>query len=188
VELEGFPVRTLRGDRLLYRIHRTTNGPWWFSGGGGGRFDPVGTELGTCYLALRPVGAWIEVFRKQMTLAEAEPRERSLWTGTAGRDLRLADLLSRRALRYGVTASVGANEHYDASHAFAADAARAGFDGIRHLLRHDPAQRLVGIAVFAKAGAPDPGSAWPAGNDRPIERALIGEAESSFGYRVLPTP
>lgn len=188
-DLAGFPARTLRGDRLLYRMHRSKDGAWWFSSNGGGRFDPVGTGHGTCYFALRPLGAWIEVFRKQMTLAEAEVRERSLWTGTAGADLRLADLLSRRALKYGVTASLGANEQYDASHAFAAAAVRAGFDGVRHLLRHDPAGRLVGVALFAPAGAPDPQRAsWPAGRDDAIEGKLIGEARRTFGYRVLPPP
>lgn len=189
MELAGFPARTLRADRPLHRIHRASNAPWWFSGEGGGRFDPVGTGCGACYLALRPLGAWVEVFRKTMTLAEGELRARALWTGSAGRDLRLADLLARRALRFGVTASLGADERYEASQAFAAAALAAGFDGVRYLLRHDPAQRLVGVALFAAAGAPDPQHrSWPAGNDAAIDRKLIGEAERAFRYRVLPAP
>jgi RES domain-containing protein len=110
VTLRGFPRRTLRGDTTIHRIHRAATGAWWFSADGSGRFDPVGTGKGACYLAERPLAAWVEVFRKRMLLAEAEVRERSLLSTELGRDLRLADLTSRRALSFGVTASLGANE------------------------------------------------------------------------------
>jgi RES domain-containing protein len=188
MSLKRFPRRTLRGDRTLYRIHRARERCWWFSSDGSGRFDPIATELGACYLAERPIGAWIEVFRKAMLLAEAEIAERSLSSVQLGRDLRLADLTSRRALQFGVTASVGANEVYGPSQAFAASAVAAGFDGVRYLARHDPAQKLYSVALFATAGAPAQGdSNWPHG-DEPIPDELIAEAQRSFGYRVLPTP
>jgi hypothetical protein len=186
VTLDGFPRRTLRGDRPLHRIHGRDRAPWWFSGDGGARFDPVGTGLGACYLAEAPLGAWVEVFRKPMLLAEAEVDRRALLTVRLGRDLRLADLTSRRALGFGVTASLGANEEYDASQDFAARAADAGFDGIRYLVRHDPSQRLYGVALFAPAGAA--GDQWPAGADHDIPDELVAEAARAFGYRVLPTP
>jgi hypothetical protein len=189
VSLSGFPRRTLRGDRIVYRIHRAATGPWWFSADGSGRFDPVGTDLGACYLAERPLGAWVEVFRKQMLLAEGDVRERALLAVALGRDLRLADLTSRRALGFGVTASIGADERYEHSQAFAVEATRAGFDGIRYLLRHDPAQRLYGIALFSGAGAPAGAAGdWPQLDDSPIPDELIAEAHRRFGYRVLPTP
>ena len=70
--LDRFPRRTLRADRALHRIHRAGKRAWWFSGDGAGRFDPVGTGKGACYWAERPLGAWVEVFRKQMLLSEAE--------------------------------------------------------------------------------------------------------------------
>ncbi len=88
------------------RIHRATLGPWWFSSDGSGRFDPTGGHQGACHLAEQPLGAWIEVFREQMLLAEEEVHARSLLSVALGRDLRLADLTSRRALAIGVTASV----------------------------------------------------------------------------------
>jgi hypothetical protein len=51
----------------------------------------------------------VEVFRKRLVVAEAEVAERALLSVTLGRDLRLADLTSRRALAFGVTASLGAD-------------------------------------------------------------------------------
>jgi hypothetical protein len=188
VSLKGFPRRTLRGDSEVHRIHRSDKGPWWFSSSGEGRFDPVGTDMGACYLAQRRLGAWVEVFRKRQLLAEAEITERSLLTVCIGRDLRLADLTSRKALSFGVTASLGADERYDRSQAFAAEAVQAGFDGIRYLVRHDPTQKLYGFALFGPPGAVDPADPqWPKGSAA-IPDELIADARRLFGYRVLPTP
>ncbi len=188
MSLKGFPRRTLRGDRTVYRIHKSTRSPWWFSCSGEGRFDPLGTELGACYLAEAPLGAWVEVFRKRQLLAEAEIPGRSLLAVTLGRDLRLADITSRRALGFGVTATLGAGEQFHDSQAFAKQAANDGFDGVRYLLRHDPAQKLYGLALFFQAGERDPEDPlWPA-HSTAIPAALIGDAERLFGYRVLPPP
>lgn len=191
--LERFPQRTLRADREIYRIHRferiSGNTGWWFSCDGKGRFDPVGTGKGSCYFAERPLGAWVEVYRRQMLLAEAAVLDRWLMTVRVGRDLRLADLTSRRALQFGVTASLGANERYDASQAFSADAVGAGFAGIRYTVRHDPAHRLYGIALFGEAGE-QPDNDWAEASilDHPIPDQLIAEAQRRFGYRVVPRP
>jgi hypothetical protein len=187
-ELAGFPKRTLRGARTLHRIHRRERDAWWFSSNGDGRFDPSGSEEGACYLAEDPLGAWVEVFRKTQLLAEADVAARALMTVALGRDLRVADLTSRRALGYGVTASLGAGEDYEASQRFAAAALAAGFDGIRYLVRHDPSHKLYGIALFGAPGAADPGDKrWPH-QSGPIPAELIASAEHEFGYRVLPTP
>lgn len=186
----GFPQRTLRGDRTVYRIHRAGQRGWWFSNDGHCRFDPVGADgKGACYLAEKPLGAWVEVFRKDMLVAETDVASRVLMSVSLERDLRLADLTSRRALRFGVTASLGADEHYEGSQAFARAAIEAGFDGVRYLVRHDPSQRLYGIALFGEVGTVVKGSRhWPAGCDEAIPQGLISEAERLFGYRVLPTP
>lgn len=189
MNLKGFPRRTLRGDRTLYRVHRAANDPWWFSSDGSGRFDPVGTGLGACYVAELALGAWVEVFRKRMLLAEDDVAERALLSVALGRDLRLADLTSRRALGFGVTASMGANERYDDSQAFAVEAAQASFEGIRYLVRHDPAQQLYGVALFAAAGAPESADPdWPSHDDGPVPDDLVAEAGRRFGYRALPRP
>jgi hypothetical protein len=188
VSPKDFPRRTLRGDRTIYRIHKSTGSPWWFSSTGEGRFDPMGTGMGACYLAEDPLGAWVEVFRKCQLLPEGEIAQRSLLAVALKRDLRLADITSRRALSFGITASLGAGEQYENSQAFAARALQDGFDGVRYLLRHDPAQKLHGLALFAQAGAPDPADPrWPAGSGA-IPDALLSDAQRLFGYRVLPTP
>jgi RES domain len=189
VNLKGFPYRTLRADRRLYRLHRAARDAWWFSADGRGRFDPVGTDAGACYVAYEPLGAWIEVFRKATVIAEADVSARILTELRAGRDLRLADLVSRRALSFGVTASLGADEDYSRSHEFAAAAVAGGFDGVRYRARHDAALRLTSVALFAPAGAPEPTDAtWPPGVSVPVPDELIEDAARTFGYRILPTP
>jgi hypothetical protein len=70
-----------------------------------------------------------------------------------------------------------------------AASAGAGFDGIRYLVRHDPSQRLYGIALFGPVGAPPPGGGrWTVDDDGPIPEELVAAAGSASGYRVLPTP
>jgi len=188
VSLDGFPQRTLRGDRTIYRIHKAIKSPWWFSSAGEGRFDPVGTGLGACYLADAPLGAWVEVFRKPQMLADAELELRSLLTVKLKRDLRLADVTSRRALIYDITSSIGAGEDFTRSQAFAAEASASGYDGVRYLVRHDPAQKLYGLALFGPAGTPDPADPrWPQ-DSQAIPDSLIEDAERLFRYRVLFTP
>jgi RES domain len=187
VTLSGFPRRTVRGDAELYRIHRRERGAWWFSFDGSGRFDPVGSGLGACYLAEQPLAAWVEVFRREMVLSELAVLGRALSRLRLGRDMRLADLTSRRALQFGVTASLGAGEDYGESQAFAVRAVQSGFAGVRYLLRHDPAQKLCGIALFGAAGE----SSWREASvvsTEPIPGRLVEEAQARFRYRVLPTP
>ncbi|MDQ3631073.1 MAG: RES family NAD+ phosphorylase [Actinomycetota bacterium] len=183
--MKGFPRRTLRADRTLFRIHKAVDDAWWFSSSGEGRFDPVGSGQGACYLAETPLGAWVETFRRQMTWSEAAILGRGLFVGETGRELRLADLTSRRALQFGVTATVSAGEDYHASQAFAANALVAGFDGLRYWVRHDPRQNLAGVALFAPAGT---GTGWPSGRDGPISDQLIQEAATTYGYRIVPRP
>ena len=127
--LAGFPVRTWRADRALWRIHRADRDVWWFSSDGTGRFDPVDVDgMGACYLAQEPLGAFVEVFRTRLELDEDDVTARRLAEVRFDRDLRLADVCSRRALRFGVTAEIGAGGDYERSQAFAL---RGGRSGIR---------------------------------------------------------
>jgi hypothetical protein len=144
--------------------------------------------MGACYVAERPLGAWVEVFRRRILLAEAEVRGRTLLSTSLGREVGLADLTSRRALQFGVTASLGADDDYADAQAFAADAVASGFAGVRYLVRHDPSQRLYGVALFASAGPSSSDTKWPRDGERAIPSELIAEASRLFGYRVLPTP
>ena len=187
LDLRRFPRRSLRGDRAIYRIHRASTSGWWFSADGSGRFDPVGTGHGACYFAEAPLGAWVEVFRRQMQLRDVAVSERALLTVTLRRDARLADLTSRRALGFGITASLGADPDYCASQAFAIDALKAGCGGIRYLARHDPAQKLYGIALFGAAGASQ-GPIEAHALSGPIPDELVDQARARFGYRIVPRP
>jgi hypothetical protein len=58
----------------------------------------------------------------------------------------------------------------------------------QYLARHDPAQKLYSVALFADAGAPGPVDPdWPPGSGAPIPED-VAEAGRVFGYRVLPAP
>lgn len=187
--LDAFPARTLKAGRTLYRIHRTAVGAWWFSSDGTGRFDPVHAKgIGACDLALEPLGAFVEVYRTRLELDEDDVIARRLARVELGSDLRLADITSRRALRFDVTAEVGAGGDYDASQQLASDLVAAGFDGVRWWVRHDPAQRLVGVALFGPAGAPAPTVSLPEAVSYALDSQLLEEARRKFGYRVLPRP
>ncbi len=98
--------------------------------------------------------------------------------------MRLADCTSARCRKLGLTGEVHSTPDYARTQAWAAAFAAAGFDGVRYLLRHDPSQRLRGIALFGPAGAPP----WPFAPGDPIGLALVAEAARRFGLRVLPTP
>jgi len=64
----------------------------------------------------------------------------------------------------------------------------APFDGIRYVVRRDPARRRYGIALFGPSGAADPADRRWRHPSVPIGAELIARAERDFGYRVLPTP
>lgn len=182
------PIRTWKAGQKLWRVHRADREMWWFSADGRGRFDPTGSDgVGACYLAAAPLAAFVEVFRTMMELDESDVSDRRLsQVAFEDRDLRLADLPSRRALRLGITAEVGAGGDYSLSHRIASQAADAGLDGVRYRVRHDPAQRLVGVALFGTAGVGD--RSWPQPVTGELDDELLDRARHAFGYRVLPRP
>lgn len=184
MRLKGFPRSTLRADQTVHRIHQAAYGPWWFSNGSG-RFDPVGTGRGECYLSSAPLGAWVEVFRDQTTWAESDVQRRRLLSVKLGRKLALADVTASRALEFGVTAQLGAGSDTDASREFAAEASEAGYDGVRYWLRHDPRQKSYGYAIFDTAGE---STAWPNVSSEPLNDELVAAAVKTYRYRILPRP
>ena len=188
--LDGFPARTWPAGRALYRIHRSDRGAWWFSADGKSRFDPVHAPgVGACYLAQEPLGAFIEVFRTRLELdLDEDIAARRLARVQFDHDLRLADVCSRRALAFNVTAEVGAGGDYGLSQKLASDAAAAGFDGVRWWVRHDPAQRLVGVALFGAKGSRAADTSLPEPVSRELDDRLLNEARRKFGYRALPRP
>lgn len=168
----------------LCRIHRAGRSPWWFSHDGTGRFDLAGGR-GTCYLAEESAGCFLEVFRPWLLIPEPEVAARRISRPVpSGGELLLADCTEEGARAFGVTGEIHSTSDYALTRRWAAAFADAGFDGIRYLLRHDPAQRLAGIALFGPAGAPP----WPTPVAEPLGPDLLREIETRFGLRVLPVP
>lgn len=110
--------------------------------------------------------------------------ERALSTIQPPRSVQLADCASRRAVLFGVTAAIHSSEDYPRTRAWASAFAQAGFEGVRYLVSHDPAQRLVGIGLFQCAGVKD----WPIVETRPIPEDLVFAAQNHFGITVVPRP
>lgn len=119
-----------------------------------------------------------------MLVAEDDIDRRTLSTLHVPKRLVLADCTSERARSFGVTAAIHSSEEYGRTQEWADAFARAGFDGIRYLISHDPRQRLIGIAVFGPAGA----RAWPAPGPVAIPVRVLREAGRRFGVRALPVP
>lgn len=187
IDIGRLPRRELAAGQLLYRVHRSVHGTWYFSNDGNGRFDPVGSlNRGTCYFAEDPLGAWIEAFRTVTTLAEDDVHARVLSTVELPHAIEVVDLANRHALAAGATAAVTAGSDYTESHELAS-ALVPVVPGLRWRVRHDLKQTLIGVALFGSAG-PSPPSRWPAVKTEPIGAELVRDAETEFGYRVVPTP
>lgn len=182
MELRGFPCRRLRAGTALYRIYRAGREPCFFSSARG-RFDPPVPGLGACYLALDPLGAWVEVFRTPVLVDEDDVATRRLFTMRLEREIVVADVRDRGALAFGVTASVAAGMDRAASRGFAGRVVEHGVGGVVYPLRHDPASALEGVALFGPASVADPP---PAGQHAPIPGTLVSAAAEAFGYAVLP--
>jgi len=71
---------------------------------------------------------------------------------------------------------------YRVTQAWASAFTAYGFDGIRYLVSHDPAQRCVGIALFGRGGA----GRGRAASTVAIPEDLIRTAADEFGILVVP--
>lgn len=183
VALAGFPTWRLHAARPLYRMHRQARNPWWFSHAGSGRFD-LPPPRGTCYVALQPLGTFVEVFREIDRVSEASVAARRVSVLHVPGAVPVADCTARAARGFGVTAAIHSSERYDLTQAWAVALASAGFHGVRYWVSHDPAQRLVGVALFGRAGA----TGGPVAATEPVGPDLLEAARLQFGIHVLPAP
>jgi hypothetical protein len=183
-DLVGFPRRDLDTAQILYRVHRSDRSPWWFSDDGSGRFDLSVEGMGTCYLAERPVGACIEVFRAETVIPEQEVKARSLARLRAPAPTRLADCTASTARGFGVTAAIHSQPEYEWTLAWSQAFREGGFGGILYRLSHDPSGSELGVALFGSAGEQD----LPIENTGAIPDDILDEARTRFGLLVLPTP
>ena len=182
-DLTRFPAIEVDRRRSLYRIHRSDVSPWWFSGDGTGRFD-LRDGRGSCYLAVTPVGAFIEVFRVGTVIPEAEVEARSLSSLVPPARTRLADCTVSASRKFGITGAIDTQPDYTAPQAWAEAFAASGFSGIRYRLSHDPAQRELGIVLFGAAGE----QSLPVRRTESVPASVIEAARQRFGLVVAPTP
>lgn len=183
---QAVPRVRLEAGTVLYRVHRSVNGPIYFSHSGAGRFDPPATgrtEFGTCYFGLERLTTFVEVFGRTNPIPEPMIDERSLTEIRCGRSLVVADLTARTLLgHYGHPVpeySVGSS--YRDSQRLAAALFADGVEAVRYAARHDPALQLLSLAVFSNAKA-----ALTIEKTTPIPDDLSCEAEQTFALYVVP--
>ncbi len=124
----------------------------------------------------------MEVFRSVTTaIPRQEIDSRRLLRVELSRDVRLADCTSEQCRSWGITAEIHSTPRYEETHAWADAFARAGFEGIHYLLRHDPAQRLAGVVLFGPAGSP---ADIPGRPGEPIGEEVLEEIRRRFGIQI----
>ncbi|MEN0135048.1 MAG: RES family NAD+ phosphorylase [Rhodococcus sp. (in: high G+C Gram-positive bacteria)] len=180
--LTGFPGWRLTGRRQVYRGHRVSNGPWWFSSSGGGRFD-LAAPRGTCYVAFDETTAIRETVGEALAslgvIAHDFAADRMVSTLRVPGTHDLADTCADEAAGFGVTRELCSMTPYDVPRAWAA-AFDAGFDGIRYQTRFTTGEAANAAAVFGPAGE----VSWPV-DPRP---ETFAAAAKRCGIAVQPLP
>lgn len=132
-------------------------------------------------MAEDPLAALLEVARGLTILSEGFLAARRLLTVTLATNFRVSDLTAAGAYRFGVTGDLAATADYTGPHAWAAALHAAGFDGLRHHVRHDPRSRLAGVAWFGRAGR---ARRLPAGYGQTTIPAYLLLDAAPFGIRI----
>jgi hypothetical protein len=168
----------------IYRLHRRTRRPWYFSTSGTGRFDLPEPD-GTCYAALDPAVAFVEVFYgfRIVSTEELVDVVVSTMEVEAPSALRLADCTNPRAAAYGVTSEINTTVDYALTQRWAAALREAGFDGVRYWARHDPG-RGPAVALFGPAGQSED---HPEAATQPVDPALQADVTRRYGIVFLDT-
>jgi len=172
---ERFPEREppIGPGSTLYRIYRSRDPqtgdertPFFFAsiptdtGRAGGRYD-LPLPHGSCYFGFSEVGAWLEVFRHVGVVDLADVRARRLCVTEPPLPVRTADLLARRAGRFGITGAIHAMDDYDLPRRWAKALFEAGFRSLHGKISHDPALEEESATLFDDAGAHAPyGWTW----------------------------
>ena len=183
--LSEFPKTSLKVQDILWRVTRKGHGPWWFGSSMAGRFDLAKPE-GTCYLAADAVAALLEVvgpYRVTGFISRTFLEQRLLYRLQMPEGKQLADLTSRRGTEFGLTLEIHSVVPYDHPQAWAAALRRAGFDGLRSMVRHDPAGGR-GFALFAQHGERN----WPYSAGGRIDEDLVEDLRAQCGIEVLEVP
>jgi len=161
-------------------------GPWWFGSSMQGRFDLPEPE-GTCYLATDEISALLEVIGPDLESGAISLdllKARSLRKLRLPGKLNLADLTSREAVRFGITAEIGTLVPYERPQAWAAALHAADSPGLAYWPRHDPARKIA-LALFGPHGER---KRWKKGREASISRDLIERLHEECGIEVLDVP
>jgi hypothetical protein len=174
---------TKLGTEALWRIHAADVVPWFFDVGPDGRFNLA--ESGTCYLAEKPLGAFVEKFGRLLRPGGVIP-EPLVDTQRLSRlrpsKVSVVDLTDPKVLGLvGLTAEIHSTTDYNLTQGWALALQEAGYDGIRYKARHDPRGQLVCIALFGSDKPPRNAAKTTA---VPVD--LIHEASTTFAITVLP--
>jgi hypothetical protein len=171
----------------LFRVTRAVHGPWWFSDSGEGRFDLKSPE-GTCYTSVQAIAAVLEVIGpnvREGVVSQEFIEQRVLYTLELREPASLAMLANRAAAGFGLTHEIHTITPYDLPQAWARHLRKAGFDGLRYSVRHDPAPNDDGIALFGEAGeATDRRHSPPS----QIGSSILQQLEQHYRIRVAPIP
>jgi hypothetical protein len=183
--LAGFPGWTLRPDRALYRAHKATVAPWWFSSDGSGRFD-LPPPHGTCYLASDPEAAVRERWGEEFLALGFVPRGLAESTEVselqAPKGSRLADLCAADAAGFGVTREINTTGRCDISQAWAGALGPLGIGlhGVRYQPRLSTDSRSWALGLFGDAGD----AAWPT-DPHPVGGVALAQ---QLGIEVASPP
>ncbi len=146
-DLKRFPSTRVMPAKPIYRLHRATRQPWYFSSSGAGRFDLPEPD-GTCYAALDPAVAFIEVFYGFKIVPVEELVDVVVSRMKVPRTMRLADCTSPRAFAHGITSELNTTVDYALTQRWAAALRTAGFGGVRYWARHDPRSKSGGRPLW----------------------------------------
>jgi hypothetical protein len=171
------------GTKALWRIHAADVSPWFFDTSPNGRFNL--SDVGTCYLAEEPIGAFVEKFGRLLRPGGVIPEplvDAQRLSRLRPPKVNVVDLTDPKVLGLiGLTAEIHSTVDYGLSQSWAVTLRDGGYAGIRYKARHDPGGQLVSIAIF---GSGKPPRSAPRTTAVPVD--LIHEAAATFAITVLP--
>jgi hypothetical protein len=187
-QLAAFPDRSYRPGTEVFRSHSHQHGPWWFSSSRHGRFDLASPD-GTCYAAESEVVSLLETWGGIQVVPDYLVAQRDM-SKLRLNGVRVADMTSNAAIRFGVTAEVFTTSDYAMTQLWSTALHQAGFGGIRYWARHDLAHTAACLALFGPAGAAAdvPGLATTNTDHLPNRGDLLSALENQTGITVVPVP
>ena len=105
-----------------------------------------------------------------------------------GDSVRLANLRSASAARWGVTLDTFGGDDYTEPQQLASELASRGFAGVRSPSRHDPTTRSNTVALFGRAGTARSQRGWRVRRKAVDTEGALLEDARAYGYAVLDVP